>query len=499
MNDDLRRQAYLKRLMEGDDIPTSTNVTQPSSIHHMQQDSQSGLQNQNIPSDLFSRPISTGINDQKLMQSLGVPEVVTTKMETLSQENEELKSKIERLSSLSIESINKIHELECKLKIAQLNSQMMNVGIMRNYNEDKWFENPIIKQDEDKVEELKLQLSSTKNAMQKTLIKTEIENIKKRLKQVQDDKEQIFSVMGSFSNKYYPSMLINDNKIQLLEHIGCGGFANVWKAFDYEQAMVVAVKITNMFSITDILKHTTHLKREHDIMEATNSKNVVNIFRWFNLGDDKAIVMEYCENGDLDSLMKKHGKFSEVDAHSILTQIIDGLVSLKSKDSGSNEVIIHYDLKPANILFDKDLTPKIADFGLSKISDDGRSLQLTTMGGGTIGYSAPETYNGSKKISSSADTWSLGIIYYEMLTCDMQLKKSLRSGSDIKNEFKESGTKKPSSNLSDGAKQFIMTCLEKDPEKRPNVKKLQNDSYIKNVPVSTPKKRSRSKEKLNKN
>ena len=497
MNDDIRRIAYLKRFMETDDVPTSTNVTQPSSIHHMQ-DSQSGIQTQN-GTDLASRTLSTGINDQKLMQSLGVPEVVTTKLETLTQENEELKSKIERISNLSMESISKIHELECKLKIARLNNQMMNAGVIKNYTEDKWFENPTIKKEEEKVEELRNQLASTKNPIQKTLIKNEIETIKKRLKHIQDDKEEIFGVIGSLSNKYYPSLLINDNKIQLLEHIGCGGFANVWKAFDYEQGIVVAVKITNMFSITDFLKHSTYLKREHDIMEATNSKNVVNIFRWFNLGDDKAIVMEYCENGDLDNLMKKHGKFSEVDAHSILTQVIDGLASLKSKESGSNEVVIHYDLKPANILFDKDLTPKIADFGLSKISDDGRSLQLTTMGGGTLGYSAPETYNGSKKISSSADTWSLGIIYYEMLTSDMQLKKTLRSGADIKTCLKEKdGTKKPSSNLSDAAKQFIITCLERDPEKRPNIKKLQNDPYIKNVPVSTPKKRSRSKEKLSK-
>ena len=209
--------------------------------------------------------------------------------------------------------------------------------------------------------------------------------------------------------------------------------------------------------------------------------------------------MEYCENGDLNSIMAKHQKFNEADAHAILTQVIDGLVSLKSKTKGSNEVVIHYDLKPANILFDKDLTPKIADFGLSKISCDGKSLPLTTMGGGTVGYAAPETYDGrKKKITSSADTWSLAIIYYEMLTNDSNLKNLLRTGVEAERELNDPNPKGPSSNLSDGARQFIIMCLERDPDKRPNVKALQNDPYIKTPPVSMPKKRSRSKSNLTK-
>ena len=278
MTDDLRRQAYLKRLMDPDDVSPSTNVTQPSSIHQMQPDSQSGMKNQNLPSDYLQRTISSGINEQKLMLSLGVPEVVTTKIDTLSKENEDLKSQIQRLSSFAIDSIAKIHELGTKLTTAKLGYQMIGTGLMRNFNDDTWFENHSLKKKEERVEELKSSIAQTKNAIQKSLLKNELESLKKKIRQIEDTRAQIYSTMGSAQDKYYPSMLINDGKIQLLEKIGHGGFATVWKAFDYEQAMVVAVKITNMFNNSDVIKMSTHLKREHDIMKATNSKNVVNIF-----------------------------------------------------------------------------------------------------------------------------------------------------------------------------------------------------------------------------
>lgn len=495
MNDELRKQAFLKRFLEGDDVQTSANLTQPSSTHNFADPSSLGLGQQQASNDFGSRSISRGMQETPHLASLGIADSISASVEKLKKENEELKEKYERLTKLTQESLVKMSELENKVQRQKIATLMAETGIVKNFSEDVWFEPPEIKAMTNEAEELKAQINACKNPTQKSLLKNNLESKRKKIKQLKDSRQQIYDLMSPLTSKYYPSMILNDGKIQLLEHIGSGGFASVWKAWDYEQAKIVAIKITKFLSSQNMQFINRHLKREQNIMEATNHKNVVNIYRRFDIDDDKAFAMEFCEGGDLESLMKKTGKFPEVEAHSIISQIIDGLLSLKSKpDDSGNEVIIHYDLKPANILFDNNLTPKIADFGLSKVSDDGKSLLLSTAGGGTLGYSAPETFDNQNKITLSADTWSIGIIFYEMLTGDMSLKQTLRSGIDIVTEFKE-GSRKQSSSLSEGAKNFIITCLERDPHKRPTIKKLADDPYIKATPTPQPKRKSKAKEK----
>jgi len=128
---------------------------------------------------------------------------------------------------------------------------------------------------------------------------------------------------------------------------------------------------------------------------------------------------QYCRGIDLDSLLKSQKTLPERDARAILLQILIGTRYLNTPSAARNG-IIHYDLKPGNILFDEYGDAKITDFGLSKIVDaetDGDSMELTSQGAGTYWYLPPECFVLDKnvRISNKVDCWSIGVIYYQML------------------------------------------------------------------------------------
>ena len=104
-----------------------------------------------------------------------------------------------------------------------------------------------------------------------------------------------------------------------------------------------------------------------------------------------------------------------------VVQILSGMKYLSSPSAdGRRQGIIHYDLKPGNILFDEQGNAKITDFGLSKIvdtADAGDSMELTSQGAGTYWYLPPECFliDQDVRISNKVDVWSIGVIYFQML------------------------------------------------------------------------------------
>lgn len=105
----------------------------------------------------------------------------------------------------------------------------------------------------------------------------------------------------------------------------------------------------------------------------------------------------------------------EKEARTIVTQVLSGLQYLNTKPHS----VIHYDLKPANILFDGVGEVKLTDFGLSKVVDDGQTMgmELTSQGAGTYWYLPPECFEVRRTplISNKVDVWSVGVILYQML------------------------------------------------------------------------------------
>ena len=289
--------------------------------------------------------------------------------------------------------------------------------------------------------------------------------------------------------KYQTGTLIDNNQVILIDKIGSGGFGSVWKAWDFVTSQLVAIKIIEAPK-KELNIFAKHLKRELDIMMNTDHKNVVKCFRYFYVGEDTvAYVMEFCEKGNLFEVIRDVGHLTEKEAHAILVQIIDGLLALKSKDDGSNQTIIHYDLKPPNIVFNNLYIPKLCDFGLSKIIDSGQSVAQSCVGSGTPGYTAPEAFCQDVKLNQSADTWSIGIIYYEMLTGNFETKKyiitpppGMTREAVITNGFKQMCeiTKQNINNFKD-AINFIISCTWSNPKERMKTSEIKHGDYYKKV------------------
>lgn len=124
--------------------------------------------------------------------------------------------------------------------------------------------------------------------------------------------------------------------------------------------------------------------------------------------------MEVCEGGDLDQHLKKHGSLPEKEAKAITVQVLD---VLKYLSQSAPRRVIHYDLKPPNILFDALGQARVTDFGLSKEVNPGETMgqDLTSRGAGTYWYLPPECFDTRPVISSKVDVWSLGCIVFQMV------------------------------------------------------------------------------------
>ena len=180
-------------------------------------------------------------------------------------------------------------------------------------------------------------------------------------------------------------------------------------------------------------------------------------------------VLEFCNGPDLATFLKKYKTLPEKDARSIIKQILTALKFLNEND----KKVIHYDLKPQNILFHNGMV-KISDFGLCKVmSQDETRLELTSQGVGTYWYLPPECFSHDyPKISTKVDIWSIGVIYFEMLYSvkpfghEMTQERILKEGIMLK-AYSLDFPAKPT--VTPETKDFIKKCLEYHQESRYNV------------------------------
>uniref|UniRef100_A0A673ZG40 non-specific serine/threonine protein kinase n=1 Tax=Salmo trutta TaxID=8032 RepID=A0A673ZG40_SALTR len=277
----------------------------------------------------------------------------------------------------------------------------------------------------------------------------------------------------------------------LLHLLGRGGFSEVYKAFDLIEQRYAAVKIHQLNKNWREEKkenYHKHACREYRIHKQLDHPRIVKLYDYFSLDTDTfCTVLEYCEGNDLDFYLKQHKLMSEKEARSIVMQIVNALRYL-------NEIkppIIHYDLKPGNILL-VDGTAcgeiKITDFGLSKIMDDDSygadGMDLTSQGAGTYWYLPPECFVVGKeppKISNKVDVWSVGVIFFQCLYGRKpfghnQSQQDILQENTILNATEVQFPVKPVA--SNEAKAFIRRCLAYRKEDRFDVHQLGRDSYL---------------------
>ncbi|KAJ0803053.1 putative protein kinase TLK family [Helianthus annuus] len=287
---------------------------------------------------------------------------------------------------------------------------------------------------------------------------------------------------GSRFNNYQ----ILNHRYALLNLLGKGGFSEVYKAFDLVEYRYVACKLHGLnanWSEDKKQSYIRHAIREYNIHKTLIHHNIVRLWDIFEIDQNTfSTILEYCSGKDLDAVLKATPILPEKEARIIIFQIFQGLVYLNKR----NQRIIHYDLKPGNVLFDEFGVAKVTDFGLSKIVEDdvgSQGMELTSQGAGTYWYLPPECFELSKipLISSKVDVWSAGILLYQMLFGrrpfghDQTQERILREDTIIKARKVEFPSR-PS--VSNEAKDFIRRCLTYNQEDRPDVLTIAQDPYL---------------------
>ncbi|XP_060066938.1 serine/threonine-protein kinase tousled-like 2 [Ylistrum balloti] len=283
----------------------------------------------------------------------------------------------------------------------------------------------------------------------------------------------------------------------LLCLLGKGGFSEVHKGFDLKEQRYVACKIHQLnreWKDDKKANYIKHALREYNIHKSLffSEYAYINVFEIDN--NSFCTVLEYCEGNDLDFYLKQNKSIPEKEARSIISQTVSALRYL-------NEIkppVIHYDLKPGNILLGSGSVSgeiKITDFGLSKVMDDDNltpdGMDLTSQGAGTYWYLPPECFvvgSNPPKISSKVDVWSVGVIFYQCLYGKKPFGHNLSQAAILEENtiLKATEVEFPAKpQISNEAKSFIRQCLQYKKEHRPDVLLLAHQDYLRPAPLKS--------------
>ena len=201
-------------------------------------------------------------------------------------------------------------------------------------------------------------------------------------------------------------------RYHILEQLGEGGMATVYKAYDTDRERNVAFKVlrTETFSPLLLEQVLKRFEREAKSLAKLSHPNIVKILDYGDHEGSPYLVMEYLPGGTLKQKLGQAIPWKQ--AIQILLPIAHGLAY------AHHESIIHRDIKPANILMDNLNAPILTDFGIAKLLEgaDSHTLTASGVGIGTPEYMAPEQGIGASTIDARADIYSLGIVLYEMVT-----------------------------------------------------------------------------------
>ena len=205
-------------------------------------------------------------------------------------------------------------------------------------------------------------------------------------------------------DKYIGKML--DNRYEILEVIGTGGMAVVYKALDHRLNRLVAVKILkDEFSRNQEFRRRFHA--ESQAVAMLSHPNIVSVYDVSRSGDVDYIVMELIEGITLKQYLEKKGCLNWRETLHFAMQIAKALEHAHSRG------IVHRDIKPHNIMILKDGSIKVADFGIARIASAQSTLTREALG--SVHYISPEQAKGAW-VDDRSDLYSLGVVMYEMLT-----------------------------------------------------------------------------------
>lgn len=210
--------------------------------------------------------------------------------------------------------------------------------------------------------------------------------------------------MEKSTDKYIGKIL--DDRYEILELIGTGGMANVYKALCHRLNRYDAVKIMRDDTAADEC-FRKRFRAESQAVAMLSHPNIVSVYDVSHNENIEYIVMELVDGITLKQYMKEHGALPTDEVLNFSIQIVRALAHAHSKG------IIHRDIKPQNVMLLKDGLIKVADFGIAALQNDIEESSNETVG--SVHYIAPEQARGAAADARS-DIYSLGIVMYEMMT-----------------------------------------------------------------------------------
>lgn len=206
-------------------------------------------------------------------------------------------------------------------------------------------------------------------------------------------------------------------ELEILELIGAGGMSAVYKARQPRLDRFVALKILSR-GLTGDPAFLERFNREARMLARLSHANIVSVFDTGTAGPFAFLIMEYVDGVNLRQAMRA-GRFTPAETLTLVENICAALKFAHEKG------ILHRDIKPENILIDSQGQVKIADFGIAKLVGEGECelMTLTSQGAvlGTPHYMAPEQFESPGSVDHRADIYSLGVVFYELLTGELPM------------------------------------------------------------------------------
>jgi serine/threonine-protein kinase len=246
------------------------------------------------------------------------------------------------------------------------------------------------------------------------------------------------------------------NRYQIVRLAGRGGMGEVYCAYDMKLTQLIALKFLPIEAAQDPVA----LERLHTEVRLARQVSHPNVCRVYDAGEfehQTFLSMEYIDGEDLSSLLRRIGRLPVDKGVEIARKLCAGLAAAHSRN------VLHCDLKPNNVLIDREGEVLVTDFGLATLRHDGPGSGVAA---GTPAYMAPEQFSGGES-SIRTDLYSLGLVLYEMFTgrrlYDVHSVAELR-------RLHESLPPNPSSlvpEIDAATERAILWCLEPNPRHRP--------------------------------
>ncbi|XP_030960387.1 serine/threonine-protein kinase TOUSLED isoform X5 [Quercus lobata] len=446
-------------------------------------------------------------------------------LKDLKDHEQQMKPKRIKIISDLLISVSKAERQEARMKVRQDSLRLGNVGVIRagTVISETWEEGQVLKdlnshlrhllEAKEAIERQRKSLKKrqsdkgdtvdTETGIQEEDFLIQDEIYKSRIASIKREEEVIIRERDRYElekgrliremkrirdedGSRFNNFQILNHRYALLNLLGKGGFSEVYKAYDLVEHRYVACKLHGLnaqWSEEKKQSYIRHAIREYNIHKTLVHHHIVRLWDIFEIDQNTfCTILEYCSGKDLDAVLKATPVLPEREARIIIVQIFQGLVYLNKR----TQKIIHYDLKPGNVLFDELGVAKVTDFGLSKIVEEdvgSQGMELTSQGAGTYWYLPPECFELSKTplISSKVDVWSAGILFYQMLFGrrpfghDQTQERILREDTIIKARKVEFPSRPAVSNE---AKELIRRCLTYNQADRPDVLAIAQDPYL---------------------